>query len=26
VNCGSGGDSFATDRIDVVRNCEVPAT
>jgi hypothetical protein len=26
VDCGSGGDSFATDRIDVVRNCEVPAT
>ena len=26
VNCGSGRDSFTTDRIDVVRNCEVPAS
>jgi Ca2+-binding RTX toxin-like protein len=25
VNCGSGKDTFTTDGIDVVRNCEVPA-
>ena len=25
VDCGPGRDSFTTDSVDVVRNCEVPA-
>ena len=25
VNCGPGRDSFTTDSVDIVRNCEVPA-
>lgn len=25
VDCGAGRDSFTVDKIDVVRNCEVPA-
>jgi Ca2+-binding RTX toxin-like protein len=25
VDCGSGRDSYTTDSVDVVRNCEVPA-